>query len=52
MIDDDLDEFYECAWDDGYRAALRVLHEAGEDEVREGPETPNVAHSAPICKRL
>ena len=30
MIDDDLDEFYECAWDDGYRAAVRVLHDADE----------------------
>jgi hypothetical protein len=52
MDDDDLDELYERGWDDGYRAALRVLLEADEDEVREGPEMPNVAHSAPICKRL
>ncbi len=32
MIDDDLDDLYERAWDDGYRAALRVLHEADDDE--------------------
>jgi hypothetical protein len=36
MIDEDLDEFYEQAWDDGYRAALRVLHEA--DEAVEGDQ--------------
>jgi hypothetical protein len=30
MIDDDLDAIYERAWDDGYRAAVRVLLEADE----------------------
>jgi hypothetical protein len=33
MIDDDLDDLYERAWDDGYRAALRVLHEADDDQL-------------------
>jgi hypothetical protein len=49
MIDDDLDDLDESAWDDGYRAALRVLLEA--DETVEGDRWVTVADRPQLSGR-
>ncbi len=33
MCDDDLDDLYEQAWNDGWRAAVLVLTEADDDQL-------------------
>ncbi len=54
MIDDELDEFYESAWDHGYRAALEEVAGAlrschplldAEEGRRDAP-----LHDCPVCR--